>query len=263
MPSPLIPPTTCNSDSSSSNQACVKSALEAAKRHVATSSASTSTRPRIPAPEKLVSKASIAPAWEFLSQVGPEMLKEEHDLDTPDRLPPSNIGKQQVKKVFQSIDSSVNAKEVEWLLNKDMTDSTVTFDELYGIVKDGSVGGFDPAAEAFKFLSKDGFVDINQVCEIFQTLGAKGMTPHIMSLITRRMLEDSRARGRDVQDNTIDLEMFRKLCVDGGPVEEIVVQVQERASPPLLTRGLNLFSKRGRADLHPRQLERALQGWHL
>ncbi|CAE8589983.1 unnamed protein product [Polarella glacialis] len=173
------------------------------------------------------------------------MLKQERDLEAPDKLPPFSIGKQQVNTVFQSIDSSLNGNDVGWLLNKDTTDSTVTFDELHEIVKDGSVGGFDPAAEAFKFLSKDGFVDINQVCEIFQTLGAKGMTPHHMSLITRRMLEDSRARGRDVQDNKIDLEMFRKLCVDSGPVEEIVVQVQESAPlPPPAPRGLNLFSKR-------------------
>jgi len=151
-----------------------------------------------------VTKDRLKPVWDLLQSGKPPDCKEPETVYSAPRL----------KTVMRAFQPNVTVKETKWIMDNN---ESMTFGELYDLVKDSQEADFDPIEEAFNMVQKngpDGYVDLDMVATFFEEgLGMEGVSLPIIREVARKVLEDKgEGTTHDHKRGRIDRKMFRRLC---------------------------------------------------
>eukprot|EP00927_Polykrikos_kofoidii_P059037 TRINITY_DN5402_c0_g1_i1.p1 TRINITY_DN5402_c0_g1~~TRINITY_DN5402_c0_g1_i1.p1 ORF type:complete len:181 (-),score=40.94 TRINITY_DN5402_c0_g1_i1:59-601(-) len=150
--------------------------------------------PNLPRNEKgglLITEDELKVAWDFFDTSGKARL---------------TMG--DVKRRLQTFYKDISTREVKFLLNNQ---PEITFEELYSLLRDNQLTGFDPVKEAFKVYDPHGtgFVDMDVVKAFFKDLGYGDLSEEDAKII----LETADAN----KDGRIGLDDFRMMVPFGQP----------------------------------------------
>lgn len=137
-----------------------------------------------------VSFEEVKAAFSFLDAAGKGYLTR---ADLQERLPAFYPG--------------LKPKEYQTLMKKK---STMTLDELYGLLRDNELTDFDPVAEAFQFYDPEntGYVDPNVLRGLLESLGLGSVTDEDLATLISASDIDG--------DGYVNVEDFRRMITEGS-----------------------------------------------
>lgn len=163
-----------------------------------------------PQSDPAITKQDALEAWTFASK-----YQNRSDQDAEHR-PTTHMSIHRVFHALRTMDPNISLKEVEWVLGK--TDSTdpksgeISFDDMYDMVKDlKDDEGLDAVEHAFQLFSRDDYLDLEKIKNIYDESGAEGVTVPILSMTIQRIRKKMGERGRKVASSDVDLDVFRRL----------------------------------------------------
>jgi len=117
-----------------------------------------------------------------------------------------------IKKRLSTFYKDISTREVKFLLNNQ---PEITFEELYGLLKDNQLTNFDPVKEAFKVYDphNTGFVDMDMIKTFFKDLGYGDISDEDAKIILETADSD--------KDGRIGLDDFRMMVPFGQPMDDL------------------------------------------